>query len=74
MGMPLTEQRKGEIALKYLKLLIRRDGIKLSGETKRDIASIAKQIGISTEEGELFAEEMVREFVDFLFQKKVEKE
>jgi len=70
MSTPLTEERKGEIALKYLKYLMRREGIKLSAETKREVGNMAKQIGISNEEAELFAEDFVREFVDYLFQKR----
>ncbi len=43
MSQPLSEAKKGEIALKYLKHLLRREGIKLSENTKREIANTAKK-------------------------------
>ena len=65
----LSEQRKGEIALKFLKVRLFKEGMKLSKETKRQIASTAKEIGIGKEEAEEFAEGIVREFVEEVFKK-----
>ena len=63
----LTESRKGEIALAHLRMKIRKEGIRLKPDTKRQIANTAKELGISVEEATEFAELMVREYVDKTF-------
>lgn len=66
----LTEQKKGEIALKYLKERLSREGVKLSKDMKRDIANTAKKIGVDQKDAEQFVEELVRELVEEVFAKK----
>ena len=71
--MELTPERRGEIALAYLKHKLFRDGIKLSKDTSREIVNTAKQVGISEEEAVAFAEELTRELVDKVFAPKERK-
>ncbi len=63
----LTEERKGQIALLFLKDKIRNEGLKLSKDNKRQIGNTAKSLGINPEEATEFAELLVREFVDEVF-------
>jgi hypothetical protein len=65
--MALSQERKGEIALLYVRNMLYRDGIKLSQETQREIVNKSKQIGVSVEEATEFAEEMVRDLVEKVF-------
>jgi len=62
--------RQGEIALLYLKNKIRKDGVKISPNMKREIGNTAKAIGISVEEATEFSEIIVRELVEEAFPKK----
>jgi len=63
----MDEKRKGEIALLFLKYKLRRDGIRVGQNTKREIGNTAKDIGITTDEAVEFAELMTRELVDEVF-------
>lgn len=63
----MTEERKGQIALLFLKERLRSGGVSLSANINRDIGNQAKKIDISTEEATEFAEGLVRELVEELF-------
>lgn len=64
---PLTKERKGEIALAMVEYDLRRTGIKLSSQMKREVIAKAKDIKIPEGEALQFAEEMLRSLVDEVF-------
>lgn len=68
----MDEQRKGKIAILLLKLRFREHGIRLSGNTRRELGNTAKEpsiqgAGISMEELTEFMRTMVQELVDESF-------
>jgi len=63
----LTEERKGQIALLYLKAKFQDEGIRLKPDMRRQIGNEAAKIGIKAEEAEQFVEELVREMVEKVF-------
>ncbi len=65
--MALSETRKGELALLYLKLKLRDEGIRLVPEIRRQIGNTAKAVGISYAEAFEFAEGIVRELMEETF-------
>ncbi len=65
--MVLTKERKGEIALLYLKAKFQDEGIRLKPDMRRQIGNEAAKIGIKPEEAEQFVEELVREMVEKIF-------
>jgi hypothetical protein len=65
----MDDKRKGEIALMFLKNKLRKDGIRLGQNTKRELGNTAKELGISTEEAVEFAEGLTRELVEEVFAK-----
>ena len=69
--MALTKERKGEIALLYLKAKFQDEGIRLKPDMRRQIGSDAAKIGIKAEEAEQFVEELVREMVEKIFPPRV---
>lgn len=71
--MALSKERKGEIALLYLKNKLREDGIRLKPDTLRQIGNTAKTVGIPFEEAKEFVEELVREMVEETFARKPEQ-
>jgi len=66
----LTEARKGEIALKLLKLRFRNDGMRLGKNTRRELGNTAKEIDIPFEEALEFAESIARELMAETFANK----
>ena len=66
----LDEKRKGEIALKLLKMRIRMDGIRLGKNTRREVGNSAKEIGISFEEAIEFMEDLAKELMMETFSNK----
>lgn len=69
--MPLTKERKGEIALLVLKHVIAERGLPLRpANTIKEIREKAKELGIPGEQAVQFAEELIREVVDEAFSKK----
>lgn len=68
-GLPLTETRRGQIALMFLKFRFRQDGVRIGHHTKRELGSTAKELGILVEEAMAFVEMMVRELVEETFPK-----
>ena len=65
--MKLTEERKGQIALLYLKARFKDEGVRLKPDMRRQIGNAATQIGISTDEAVALVEELVREMVEEVF-------
>jgi hypothetical protein len=63
----MTEERKGQIALLYLKARFQDEGIRLRSDMRRQIHNDAAKIGIRPEEAEQFVEELVREMVEKIF-------
>lgn len=57
----MTEQRKGEIALRIVKHMLREKGVRLRPGFNREIADGAKKIGVPTEEAVEFAVSLYRE-------------
>ncbi len=66
----LTEERKGEIAFKVLKVLLHKKGVTLNNNTRRVVGNTAKDLGIPYAEALEFAEGVVRELVEETFAKK----
>jgi len=68
--MALTKERKGEIALAFLKYVISKDGLWLRpGQTIKEIKQKAKELDIPEDEAIEFCEEVIREIVDKAFPK-----
>jgi hypothetical protein len=65
--MKLSEERKGQIALAYLKARFKDEGIRLKPDMRRQIGNDAAKIGIKPEEALAFVEELVREMVEEVF-------
>jgi hypothetical protein len=63
----MTEERKGQIALLYLKARFKDEGIRLKPDMRRNIGNEAAKIGIPTEEAVEFVEGLVREMVEEVF-------
>ena len=63
----MTEERKGPIALLYLKRKLKDGGIRLKPDMRREIGNEAKELGITTEEATEFVEGLVREMVEAVF-------
>ena len=58
--MPLSDARKGQIALQILNFLVRKEGIRLSAASREEIESLSKEIGVPV--GELL--QLAKEIVD----------
>ena len=67
-NMPLTKERKGEIALTLVKYKLKREALQLDN-IKRRLASASKELGINVKELSEFTEELIRETVDEAFPK-----
>ncbi len=63
----MSDKRKGEIAMLFLKYKLRKDGVHLSTNTPREIGNVAKALAITPAEASEFAEILVRELVDSVF-------
>ena len=66
-GVCMSPQRKGEIALLYLKHKFREEGIRLKPDMKRQMINTSKAIGISPGEALEFGEGLVRELMEEVF-------
>ena len=67
--MAITKERQGELALMHLKSKLRREGITIKPNMRRQTANEAKELGISHEEAAEFAELLFREIVEEAFAK-----
>ncbi|NLE07156.1 MAG: hypothetical protein GX627_00885 [Parcubacteria group bacterium] len=64
----MTEERRGQIALMFLKLKLQEEGVRLRpNDFRRQVGNWAKALGITTEEAMAFAEGLVRELVEVIF-------
>ena len=63
----MDKTRKGEIALAMMKYKWSIEGIKIGPESKRELDSIAKATGISTNELKEFLQSHVTEFIEETF-------
>ncbi|MFT5179635.1 MAG: hypothetical protein ACI9GH_000537 [Candidatus Paceibacteria bacterium] len=66
----LTPERRGEIAILFLKHKLRQTGIKFSKETRREITNVAKSVGVSDEEALAFVQELALELFNETFSQK----
>lgn len=64
-GSGMTTERAKEIALMYVKAMMKRNGIR--GNMMRDIGNEAKDIGISTDEARAFVEFLLPEILGDIF-------
>jgi hypothetical protein len=67
----MTEQRKGEIAIMFVKFRMRNEGLRLK-DVRRDLGRVASDLGLDIEEVIDFAEPLIREVVEEAFLKKSE--
>ena len=63
----MTEIRKGEIAFLVLKHRLKKEGVHLDPNFKRDWGNTAREIGVPLEELFEFVEETIRDAVDAMF-------
>ena len=63
----LTTERKLEIATAMLKYITRKRGIHLTENTRRELGSAAKAMGIPVEEVREFAKPLIQELLDEQF-------
>ena len=63
----MTEERKGQIALLWLKNELRTNGVRLKSDMKREVGNEAKAIGIEIDEAMELTEIIVRELVEECF-------
>ncbi len=63
----LAPERQGEIALLLIKSHLRKKGLKLNQETRREIGNVGKEIGVSLEELLEFMRPLVEEITDGFF-------
>lgn len=63
----MNEKRKGEIALKVVKFLIRKRGVRLSPDSMREVGNISKETGVPVEELNQFAKPLIQELLDECF-------
>jgi hypothetical protein len=66
----MDEKRKGEIAIAVEKYRLRRTGIFLKNDSKREIGNLAKECGISIDEVMEFFKDIVTEMTQEFFAKK----
>lgn len=63
----MSEARKGQIALLFLKQKIRKEGVRLMPNFNRGLANDAKEISVPVSEAVEFVEGLIREVVDEIF-------
>lgn len=63
----LTPERKLEIAMAFIKRLMRKRGVHLTGETRRELGNEAKAMGIPVQEVVEFAKPLIQELLDEQF-------
>jgi hypothetical protein len=66
----MNDIRKGQIAVLFVKERLRKKGVRLTLNLRREIGNEAKNLGISLEEATEFFEDIVRELVEEAFAKK----
>lgn len=63
----MNDKRKGEIALLVLRNQLQKEGVRIGNNTKREIGSTAKELGIDIKEMTEFVQVMAREIFDKAF-------
>lgn len=63
----LSTERKLEIATAMLKHIMRKRGVHITGETRREIGNAAKAMGIPVNEVVEFAKPLVQDLLDEQF-------
>jgi hypothetical protein len=63
----MDEKRQGEIALMFVKYLVRKHGVEVSRNKMREADGLAKAIGIPVEELKQFVQPLLEEFIHELF-------
>ena len=71
MPNKMSEERRGQIALLFLKAKMRRDGIRIKADMRREVGNEAKEIGVGVDEAMWFLEEMVGELLTEAFKHRV---
>ena len=66
-AVSMTEERRGEIAVKVVKYLMYKDGVFLSEDSLRGFRNVALILDVSVEELKEFAKSLAQEFLDGLF-------
>lgn len=69
--MALTKERKGEIALSLTKMRAKKEGLKLSQNTPREIGAAAKETGIPKKEMLEFFQELFQEMSEEIFKSQI---
>ncbi len=62
--MPLTKERKGEIALKVLEYVYAKEGVTVGNALPRDLGNLAKATKIPLDELKNFTREMIKGMLD----------
>lgn len=70
--MAMSEERRGEIALLYIRHLKRTEGVRLGPHFRREIGSLCQSIGIDIKEGMEFTELLISELMLEAFGKKMQ--
>jgi hypothetical protein len=65
----MTDKRKLEIAMAAIEYMVRRHGVHLSPQSKREIGNAAKETGVPAEELKEFFRPIVQKIVDETFAK-----
>ncbi len=60
----MDEKRRGEIAYEVLRYRVRHEEIRLNNNTRRDLGSIAKEMGIPFQELKIFTKELISDALD----------
>lgn len=63
----LSEQRKGEIAIALLKYDIKKRGVRLLPENKRQFGQVSKETGVPVDELKKFMKPIAQEILDEFF-------
>ena len=69
--MTMTATIQGQIALRYVKNMMRKEGVRLGPHTAREIGNFAKELAIPTEVATEFVEIIACELMQEAFGKKV---
>jgi len=65
----MAKERKGEIAVAFMKQMLREKGLHLTPNLRREIGKEASAAGVNIDEAMEFVETIVREIVEEAFKK-----
>jgi hypothetical protein len=63
----MDQKRQGEIAIRLVKHIMRKQGLRLSHNEMRELGNVAKAIGVPVEELKQFTKLLVQELIDECF-------